>query len=165
MSKEARRALDWEVIFWVVLAALAFVGEIMTVSFFLLFFALGATVGVLLAFLGFGMGVQIVGFVAASLLSMAVLRPALLNRLAIGYGDNYDSPHNLTGKGGVVMKEIEPGESGTVKIGNGEFWTARSLYPDQRIEKGAKVRVLDTDGLTALVESTEVESFEGGDEL
>lgn len=153
--------MDWEVIFWVVLAALAFVGEIMTVSFFLLFFALGASVGVLLAFLGFGMGVQLVGFVAASLLSMAVLRPALLNRLALGDGEGYRSPHNLTGKGGVVMKEIEPGESGTVKIGNGEFWTARSLYPDERIEKGAKVRVLDTDGLTALVESTEVEGGDG----
>jgi membrane protein implicated in regulation of membrane protease activity len=163
MSKEARGALDWEVIFWVVLAALAFVGEIMTVSFFLLFFALGATVGVLLAFFGFGMGVQIAGFVAASLLSMAVLRPALLNRLAVGYGNSYESPHNLTGKGGVVMKDIEPGESGTVKIGNGEFWTARSLYPDQRIEKGAKVRVLDTDGLTALVEAMEVEPVEGGE--
>lgn len=157
MPKEAHRALDWEIIFWVVLAALAFVGEIMTVSFFLLFFALGATVGVLLAFLGFGMGVQIAGFVAASLLSMAVLRPALLNRLALRGGEEYRSPHNLTGKGGVVTKEIEPGENGTVKIGNGEFWTARSLYPDQRIEKGAKVRVLDTDGLTALVESREVE--------
>jgi membrane protein implicated in regulation of membrane protease activity len=163
MSKEARGALDWEVIFWVVLAALAFVGEIMTVSFFLLFFALGATVGVLFAFMGFGMGVQIAGFVAASLLSMAVLRPALLNRLAVGYGNSYESPHNLTGKGGVVMKDIEPGESGTVKIGNGEFWTARSLYPDQRIEKGAKVRVLDTDGLTALVEAMEVEPVEGGE--
>lgn len=147
--------MDWEIIFWVVLAALAFVGEIMTVSFFLLFFALGATVGVLLAFLGFGMGVQIAGFVAASLLSMAILRPKLLNRLALGDGGGYRSPNNLTGRGGVVTREIEPGESGTVKIGNGEFWTARSLYPDQRIEKGAKVRVLDTDGLTALVEANE----------
>lgn len=152
--------MEWEIIFWVVLAALAFVGEILTVSFFLLFFAIGATVGVLLAFLGFGLGVQLAGFVAASLLSMAVLRPALLNRLAIGYGDGYVSPHNLTGKGAVVTTEIEPGESGTVKVGNGEFWTAKSLYPDQRIEKGAKVRILDTDGLTALVETTEIE---GGD--
>lgn len=156
--------MDWEVIFWVVLAAMAFVGEIMTVSFFLLFFALGATVGVILAFLGFGMGVQITGFVAASLLSMAILRPALLNRLAIGYGDSYESPHKLTGKDGVVTKGIEAGGSGMVKIGNGEFWTARSLYAEQKIEKGARVRVLDTDGLTALVEEME-SAEEGGEDL
>lgn len=152
--------MDWEVIFWVALAALAFVGEIMTVSFFLLFFALGATVGLLLAFMGFGMGVQIAGFVAASLLSMLVLRPKILNRLAIGDG-GYQSPNNVTGRSAVVTRGIEPGESGTVKIGNGEFWTARALFPDHRIAKGAKVRVLDTDGLTALVEAME---DEGGEE-
>lgn len=154
--------MDWEIIFWVVLAALAFVGEILSVSFFLLFFALGAVVGLVMAFLGFGMAFQVAGFVAASLLSMAVLRPALLNRLALRGGEGYRSPHNLTGKGAVVTRAIEPGESGTVKIGGGEFWTARSLYPDQRIEKGAKVRVLDTDGLTALVESLEKEVEGGG---
>lgn len=153
--------MDWQIVFWVVLAALAFVGEIMTVSFFLFFFALGATAGVVLAFMGFGLGVQVAGFVAASFLSMLVLRPKLLNRLAIG-DRGYQSPNNVTGRNAVVTNEIEPGESGMVKIGNGEFWTARSLYPDQRIEAGAKVRVLDTDGLTALVEATEVE---GGDEL
>ncbi len=31
------------------------------------------------------------------------------------------------------------------------------MYPNQRIEVGSRVRVLDSDGLTALVESMEVE--------
>ena len=44
LCQEARD-LDWEIIFWVALAALAFVGELLTVSFFLLFFSLGAVVG------------------------------------------------------------------------------------------------------------------------
>jgi membrane-bound ClpP family serine protease len=47
-----------------------------------------------------------------------------------------------------------------VRIGGGEFWTARSLYSGQRIEPGARVRVLETDGLTALVEVVEVEGGE-----
>jgi membrane-bound ClpP family serine protease len=42
-----------------------------------------------------------------------------------------------------------------VRVGRGEFWTARSLYPDEKIERGTKVRVLDTDGLTALVDTVE----------
>jgi membrane-bound ClpP family serine protease len=42
-------------------------------------------------------------------------------------------------------------------VGSGEFWTARSLYPGEKIEKGTKVRVLDTDGLTALVDTVETE--------
>ena len=43
----------------------------------------------------------------------------------------------------------------------GEFWTARAMYSGDEIGKGAKVRVLDTDGLTALVEPVE----NGGEEL
>ena len=45
-------------------------------------------------------------------------------------------------------------------MGSGEFWTARALYSGEGIEKGAKVRVLDIDGLTALVEPVENEGGE-----
>jgi membrane-bound ClpP family serine protease len=44
-----------------------------------------------------------------------------------------------------------------VRIGGGEFWTARALHPDEKIERGARVKVLDTDGLTALVDTVEKE--------
>ena len=147
--------MDWEIIFWAVLAALAFVGEVLTVSFFLLFFSLGAVVGLVAAMIGLGVTVQAVGFVAASLLSMAVLRPALLNRLALGSGEGYRRHRGITGESAVVTEEIEAGGKGMVRVGSGEFWTARSLHPDEKIVPGTRVRVLDTDGLTALVEKKE----------
>ncbi|MGI9050168.1 MAG: NfeD family protein [Rubrobacteraceae bacterium] len=150
-----------DIIFWAVLAALSFVGEILSVSFVLLFFSLGAVVALLTAFLGLGLGVQIVGFILASLLSMVILRPALMNRLALRGGERYVRSNNVTGRSGVVTRPIEPGEKGMVRRGNGEFWTARSMYSDLGIEKGTRVRVLDTDGLTALVEVVEIEE---GDE-
>ena len=95
--------MDWEIIFWVALAALAFVGELLTVSFFLLFFSLGAVVGLVAAVLGFGITVQAVGFLAASVLSMVILRPAFLNRLALGEG--YLGHRGITGKRAVVTKQ------------------------------------------------------------
>jgi membrane protein implicated in regulation of membrane protease activity len=144
--------LNWEIIFWAALAALAFVGELITVSFFLLFFSLGAVVGLLAALLGFGITVQAVGFLAASVLSMVILRPAFLNRLSLGSGERYLGHRGITGKSAVVTEEIEAGGTGMVRVGSGEFWTARSLHPDEKIERGTKVRVLDTDGLTALVD-------------
>ncbi len=144
--------MDWEIIFWAALAALAFVGEVLTVSFFLLFFSLGAVVGLVAALLGQGLVVQAVGFVAASLLSMAILRPALLNRLSLRGGEGYVGHRGITGESAVVTKEIEAGGKGMVRVGSGEFWTARSLHPDEKIERGTRVRVLDTDGLTALVD-------------
>ena len=147
--------MDWEIIFWAVLAALAFVGEVLTVSFFLLFFSLGAVVGLVAAMLGLGITVQAVGFVAASLLSMAVLRPALLNRLALGSGEGYRRHRGITGESAGVTEEIEAGGKGMVRVGSGEFWTARSLHPDEKIVPGTRVRVLDTDGLTALVDTVQ----------
>ena len=148
--------MDWEIIFWAVLAALAFVGELLTVSFFLLFFSLGAAVGLVAALLGASITVQAVGFVAASILSMVVLRPALLNRLSLRGSEGYAGHRGITGESAVVTEEIEADGKGMVRIGTGEFWTARSVHPGEKIEQGARVRVLDTDGLTALVDSVEM---------
>ena len=146
-----------DIIFWAVLAALAFVGELLSVSFFLVFFSLGALVGLVMAFLGLGLVAQAIAFVAASALSMAVLRPALMHRISFRGSERYVERGSIAGKGGVVTTSIEPGGSGTVRIGSGEFWTARAVYPGQSIEAGTRVRVLDTDGITALVEAVEIQ--------
>ncbi len=148
---------DLETIFWVVVAALAFVGELLTISFFLLFFALGAAVALVVALSGAGIVAQVVGFVVASLLSLVVLRPVLLHRVFLGGGERYVSRAGITGKSGIVTNAIEPGASGMVRVGDGEFWTARTAYTSQKIEVGSRVRILDTDGLTALVEIMEIE--------
>ena len=149
-----------DIVFWAVLAVLAFVGELLSVSFFLLFFSLGAVVGLITASLGFGIAAQAVGFVAASALSMAILRPALMHRISFRSSERYESRNAVTGKSGIVTASIEPGGSGTVRIGSGDFWTARSVYPEQGIEAGSRVRVLDTDGITALVEAVGIEEGE-----
>lgn len=146
--------MDWEVVFWALLAALALVGELLTVSFFLSFFSVGAVVAMLAALAGFGIGVQIFGFIVASVLSIVALRPLFQRRLALG-GERYVGGPKITGASAVVTEAIEPGGKGTVRVGNGEFWTARALYDRGRIEEGSRVRVLDTDGLTALVEVSE----------
>ena len=149
-----------DIIFWTVLAAGALVGELLTVSFFLLFFSFGALVGLVMAFLGLGSVAQAIGFVAASVLSMAVLRPALMHKISFRGSEQYVGRGSIAGKSGVVTEAIEPGGSGTVRIGSGEFWTARAVYPEQRIESGTRVRVLDTDGITALVEAVGIERGE-----
>ena len=149
-----------DIIFWAALAALAFVGELISVSFFLLFFSLGALVGLAMAFIGLPLVAQAIGFIVASVLSMVVLRPALVHRISFRGSESYESRGSITGKSGVVTGAIEPGGSGTVRIGSGEFWTARAVYPEQSIEAGTRVRVLDTDGITALVEAVGIEEGE-----
>ena len=151
------RSRDLDVIFWAVLAGLAFAGELLSVSFFLLFFSLGASVALVLALAGLGSVAQAVGFIVASVLSMVVLRPALLNRLALRGGEGYVGHRGITGESAVVTEKIGAGGKGTVRVGNGEFWTARAMYSGDEIGEGARVRVLDTDGLTALVEPVDTE--------
>ena len=151
---------NFDVILWAIVAAVLFAGELLSVSFFLLFFAFGALVSLVMALVGLGLTAQVIGFIAASVLSMIVLRPALLNRLALAGSEPYKGPGRIEGKRGVVTAPIEPGDTGMVRIGNGEFWTARTLYTGGRIESGARVRVLDTDGLTALVEPLDDEEGE-----
>ena len=146
---------DLYVILWAVVAAVALVGEVLTISFFLVFFSLGAVVGLLLAFANLGPFVQVAGFIVASVVSMFILRPALLNRLALRGGEEYVGQKSLAGQSGVVTMEIEPGASGTIRVGGGEYWTAKSLDAGERIKQGSRVRVLDTDGLTALVETVD----------
>jgi membrane protein implicated in regulation of membrane protease activity len=116
-----------EIVVWAVVAALAFVGEILTVSFFLLFFSFGALIALLIAFLGFGVAFQVGGFVVAVALSMTVLRPALLHQISFRESEEYEPRGSIIGRNGVVTSVIEPGGSGTVRVGSGEFWTARSL--------------------------------------
>jgi membrane protein implicated in regulation of membrane protease activity len=158
--REKESSLDLDIIFWAVLAALAFVGELLSVSFFLLFFSFGAVVALGAAVLGLGLTAQAVGFIAASILSMVVLRPALLDRLSLRGGEHYTGHRGIAGENAVVTEAIEAGGKGTVRVGSGEFWTARSMYREEEIGKGARVRVLDTDGLTALVEPLETEGGE-----
>lgn len=151
---------NFDAVLWAIVAALMFTGELLTVSFFLLFFAVGALVSLLMALVGLSLTAQIVGFIAASVLSMIVLRPTLLNRLALAGSEPYKGPGSIEGRRAVVTDAIEPGESGMVRIGNGEFWTARTLYTGGRIESGARVRVLGKENLTALVEPLDSEEGE-----
>ena len=148
---------NFDAILWAIVAALLFAGELLTVSFFLLFFALGALVSLVMALVGLSLTAQAAGFIAASVLSMIVLRPKLLNRLALAGSEPYKGPGSIEGRKAIVTEPIEPGETGMVKIGNGEFWTARALYTGGRIESGARVRVLGKEKLTALVEPVEDE--------
>jgi membrane protein implicated in regulation of membrane protease activity len=97
-----------------------------------------------------GMGVAVVVFVLASILTLAVVRPVVRSHLRM-------PPHlrtgaaALVGKQAIVLETIANDQGvGIVRI-DGEVWTARSLHDDQVIERGTRVEVIDIKGATALV--------------
>ncbi len=137
-------------VLWVVAAGVFGVGEMLTTSFFLAPFAIGAGLAAIAEAASAGELVAWIVFVLASVLSLAVLRPIARSHMQT-------PPHIRTGSAALVggdatvLERIANAEGvGCVKIG-GEIWTARSYDDDQVIEAGTRVQVVQIKGATALV--------------
>lgn len=144
------------IIVWLVIAAAALVGEVLTTSFFLIFFTVGAIAALISAAIpGIPMTVEIIVFLIVSALTMATLRPPLVRRLAHRNSQFYQLRDSVIGKRAVVTQAIEPDSTGTVRIGGGEYWTAEAVYSKATIPEGAQVEIVATRGVTALVDPVE----------
>jgi membrane protein implicated in regulation of membrane protease activity len=135
---------------WVVVACAAGIGEMLTTGFFLAPFALGAALAAIVDVAGGGGIASAVVFVAASMMSLLVLRPIAISHLKVPPQIRTGSAA-LIGKQASVLERIANDEGvGCVKI-DGEVWTARSYDEDQVIERGTRVHVVEIRGATALV--------------
>ena len=137
---------DW--LLWVVLAALLAVGEVLTLGFLLGLLALAAVVAGIVAALGVGLVVQFLVFIAASIASLALIRPVAKRHLRTP-AQLRTGTAALVGSKAVVTERVDD-LSGQVKIG-GEVWSARSFMEGEVIEPGARVEVAKIEGATALV--------------
>jgi len=138
---------EW--VLWVVLACVFGIGEMLTGSFFLAPFALGAVIAAV-ADLVVGGAASIAVFVVASVLTLVLVRPIVRSHLKMP-PQLLTGAAALVGKQAVVLETIANDEGvGTVRI-DGEVWTARSLHDDEVIERGTRVEVIDIKGATALV--------------
>jgi membrane protein implicated in regulation of membrane protease activity len=137
---------DW--LLWVVLAAVLAVGEVLTLGFLLGLLALAAVAAGVVAALGGGLIVQFLVFIAASLASLALIRPVAKRHLRTP-AQLRTGTAALVGARGVVTERVDD-LSGQVKIG-GETWSARAFMDGQVIEPGTRVEVAKIEGATALV--------------
>jgi membrane protein implicated in regulation of membrane protease activity len=134
---------------WAIAAVLLAVGEIFTPGlFFLGPIALAAGAAALAAVAGANPVIQLVVFAAASAGSLAVLRPLARAHLRMPPALRTGTAA-LHGARAVVLQRVDA-HGGRVKIG-GEEWSARSYMPDQVLEPGTSVEVVEIQGATALV--------------
>jgi membrane protein implicated in regulation of membrane protease activity len=137
-------------VFWVILAAILGVGEILTMGFFLAPFSIGALAAAVVAAIGGGFAVDIAAFVVVSVAVLTLVRPIARSHLRTPPSIRTGTAA-LVGKTGTLVESIAgPGETGCVKI-DGEVWTARALDEDQTIEAGKRVQVVQIKGAVALV--------------
>lgn len=140
---------------WIALAALFFIGEMLTTGFFLLWFGVGASVSAVLNYLGFDPLVQFVTFIIISLVLIGISRP-FAKRIT------KDSPKKaaadrLIGKEALVIEEVAPHKGGMVKI-DGDIWKAVAA---QTIAGGETVNIEGIEGTKLVVKPIE-KDVEGG---
>jgi membrane protein implicated in regulation of membrane protease activity len=69
---------------------------------------------------------------------------------ALTHSTGQVSQTRIVGRRATVTRTVDA-EGGQVRIGEGEFWSARAYDPNDLIPVGAKVDIMTVDGLTALV--------------
>lgn len=137
-------------VIWILVAVAFGVGEVLTTSFVLAPFAVGAVVAALVAAIGGGAVGSWSVFLIVSLLMLLVVRPIARAhmqtpaRLRTGTAA-------LVGRRAIVLERIANDEGvGCVRV-DGEVWTARAYDEQSVIEAGTPVQIVEIRGATALV--------------
>jgi len=138
--------------FWGALAVLLLVVEMLTSTFYVICFAVGALATMVVALLGGGIYLQLASFAVFSLLSILLVRPVVIKWLHKDKegGERLSNADALISREGTVSQTIEANGYGRVAI-DGDDWKAQST-DGSPIEKGSRVIVRDRESIILKVE-------------
>jgi membrane protein implicated in regulation of membrane protease activity len=139
------------VTFWVIVALLAGILEVVVPAFGFVFVTLAALAAAVLALAGVAQTTQVVVFAAATLFFLLVLRSFFVHRLRVGPGVP-SRTDVLQGKLAEVTEPIDPVRGSGRVLVEGHDWAARASVP---VAAGARVRVDGADGIVLLVSPAE----------
>ena len=137
------------VLWWIGIALLCIVVEMVSLTLVLVTFAGGAVAAAIANLLGAPVVAQFVIFAAVSGLLLVALRPWLLRRLRQRMPLVETNVAAHVGRVAVVVTQVGP-RGGRIKL-SGEVWSARTAADDVRFPVGAQVQVVRIDGATAVV--------------
>ena len=110
--------------FWVIVAIVFAVAEVMTVAFFAVFLTIGALAAAVVSLLGFGLLVQAIVLGVIGVAGIMIARPFLVERLHIGRPTLRSGADSMVGQQAILLEPIlGVGQPGHVKIA-GELWPA-----------------------------------------
>jgi membrane protein implicated in regulation of membrane protease activity len=138
--------MSW--LLWLLIAGALAVAEVLTPGMFLAgplaLAALGATVAGAVA----GGLAALLTFIAASVLSLGLVRPIAKRHLRVP-AISRTGTAALPGRKAIVLRAVDAAD-GLVRIG-GEDWTARPYVDGESFAAGTQVQVVEISGATALV--------------
>lgn len=135
---------------WVIISIVCLILELSSGDFFILCFAIGAAVAAIIAACGLSLTWQIILFAVISILSLLLVRPALIRKLHKPHRERLSNAEAMIGQEGRVSETIEAGGYGRVAI-DGDDWKALSA-DCSAIEKNTRVRVVKMDSIILTVE-------------
>ena len=143
-----------EAIFWLVLFVILIIIEIFTMGLTTIWFAGGSLLAFILAYVGFGLPVQIIVFLLASIILLVLTRP-----IAVKFFNKERQKTNaesLIGQKAVVLERIDTLHgTGRAKV-NGMEWSAKTDEPGEIIEAGTIVIIEGIQGVKLIVKKGEV---------
>ncbi|MCY6959753.1 NfeD family protein [Clostridium brassicae] len=130
-----------ELILWIVVVVVAMGIDIFTSSFLFVWFGIGGIVAIILTVLHFPFSVQLITFIATSLVLMSVGYPIVKKAIKNTVPITPTMEEEYIGK--EFISEDNIGNKATTKI-EGLYWTVKNVGGD--INKGDKVVVLGIEG-------------------
>lgn len=142
-----------ETIFWLILFVVLLIIEIFTMGLTTIWFAGGAIVAFVLAFVEFSLPVQIIAFLLISILLLVLTRP-----IAIKFFNQERQKTNadsLIGQKAIVLETIDTLHgTGRVEV-NGMEWSAKVEDVTPVIEAGTVVSIEGIQGVKLIVKKEE----------
>lgn len=145
----------WQI--WLIIAGLCFIIEMATVGFFVFWFGIGALISMVVSiFFPENIILQAAIFVISSVVLLLLTKP-LVNKFTKKDKKIETNAYSIIGKKGIVVQDINPTFGvGQIKIA-GEVWSAKTS-DETTIEKGSEIKVIQIDGVKAVVEPVKVSS-------
>lgn len=134
-------------IFWLVALAVFIIVEGLTTALVSVWFAVGAIAALLLSLTPIGFNIQLLVFAVVSGVALAIMVPRLAQRRTAHKPQVTNGSPLTIGKQGVVLRDVEPGTLGRVRV-DGLDWQARC---DTLLPQGSKCQVVDVDGFILIV--------------
>ena len=132
-------------ILWLIILVLGIVIELLSASFFAIWFSAGALVAIILSYLDIAISYQLIAFILVVIIGTILTRPIFKK---LKYNNVQSTKEQLIGKKVIVVDEISEIKPGRIKD-NGIFWNAKA---NQRIKKNEVVVIKEVQGNTVIVE-------------
>jgi membrane protein implicated in regulation of membrane protease activity/DNA-binding CsgD family transcriptional regulator len=139
---------------WIAIAIVALAGELLTLGLFFASLSLAALAAAAASSI-LPLPAQILVFCVVSLLMLVAVRPAALRFLPRGSVGGEAPAVGPIGHRALASEPITHLQ-GQIRVGSGEFWSARPEEPATPIERGTEVEVVRMEGLTAVVRPVSV---------